>query len=54
MRANPVEIEVAHAERVSGESKYPLSKLIRLNFDLMTGFSLVPLQVFTLTGNAHR
>jgi undecaprenyl-phosphate 4-deoxy-4-formamido-L-arabinose transferase len=47
---NPVEIEVAHAERVSGESKYPLSKLIRLNFDLMTGFSLVPLQMFTLTG----
>ena len=47
---NPVEIEVAHAERVSGESKYPLSKLIRLNFDLMTGFSLVPLQLFTLSG----
>jgi len=47
---NPVEIEVAHAERKSGESKYPLSKLIRLNFDLMTGFSLVPLQMFTLTG----
>ena len=47
---NPVEIEVAHAERASGESKYPLSKLIRLNFDLMTGFSLVPLQIFTLTG----
>ena len=47
---NPVEIEVAHAERASGESKYPISKLIRLNFDLMTGFSLVPLQVFTLTG----
>jgi undecaprenyl-phosphate 4-deoxy-4-formamido-L-arabinose transferase len=47
---NPVEIEVAHAERASGESKYPLRKLIRLNFDLMTGFSLVPLQVFTLTG----
>lgn len=47
---NPVEIEVAHAERASGESKYPLSKLIRLNFDLMTGFSLVPLQLFTLSG----
>jgi undecaprenyl-phosphate 4-deoxy-4-formamido-L-arabinose transferase len=47
---NPVEIEVAHAERASGESKYPLRKLIRLNFDLMTGFSLVPLQIFTATG----
>jgi undecaprenyl-phosphate 4-deoxy-4-formamido-L-arabinose transferase len=47
---HPVEIEVKHEERAHGTSKYPLSKLIRLNFDLMTGFSLVPLQVFTLTG----
>ena len=46
----PVEIEVAHAERSAGESKYSLYKLIRLNFDLMTGFSLVPLQLFTLLG----
>src|SRR5262249_17800430 len=47
---NPVEIEVAHAERASGEAKYPLKKLIRLNFDLMTACSLVPMQVFRLTG----
>ena len=33
-----------------GESKYSLYKLIRLNFDLMTGFSLVPLQMFSLIG----
>jgi len=46
----PVEIEVEHAERALGESKYSLPKLIRLNFDLMTGFSLVPLQVFTVGG----
>ncbi|MEO6325724.1 MAG: glycosyltransferase [Thermoanaerobaculia bacterium] len=46
----PVEIEVAHAERTAGESKYSLYKLIRLNFDLMTGFSVVPLQLFTLFG----
>lgn len=46
----PVEIEVAHSERVAGESKYSLYKLIRLNFDLMTGFSVVPLQIFTLLG----
>ncbi len=46
----PVEIEVAHEERALGESKYSLFKLIRLNFDLMTGFSLVPLQLFTLFG----
>ena len=31
-------------------SKYSLRKLIRLNFDLMTGFSLVPLQMFSAAG----
>ena len=48
--ANPCEVEVAHAERAEGESKYSLYKLIRLNFDLMTGFSVVPLQLFALLG----
>ena len=46
----PVEIEVAHEERRQGESKYSLYQLIRLNFDLMTGFSLAPLQFFTVSG----
>jgi undecaprenyl-phosphate 4-deoxy-4-formamido-L-arabinose transferase len=46
----PVEIEVAHEERAAGESKYSVYKLIRLNFDLMTGFSLLPLQVFSVLG----
>ena len=46
----PVEIEVEHDERVAGESKYSLYKLIRLNFDLVTGFSVVPLQVFSFIG----
>jgi undecaprenyl-phosphate 4-deoxy-4-formamido-L-arabinose transferase len=50
--SNPTEIEVAHAERAAGESKYSLYKLIRLNFDLMTGFSVVPLQLFALFGMA--
>ncbi len=49
---NPTEIEVAHEERSAGESKYSLYKLIRLNFDLVTGFSTVPLQVFSLIGIA--
>jgi undecaprenyl-phosphate 4-deoxy-4-formamido-L-arabinose transferase len=47
---NPIEVEVEHAERVAGESKYSLYKLIRLNFDLITGFSLVPLQIFSMFG----
>jgi undecaprenyl-phosphate 4-deoxy-4-formamido-L-arabinose transferase len=49
---NPTEIEVAHEERHAGESKYSLYSLIRLNFDLMTGFSVVPLQWFSMTGIA--
>ena len=46
----PTEIIVEHEERSAGESKYSLYSLIRLNFDLVTGFSLVPLQFFSLLG----
>jgi undecaprenyl-phosphate 4-deoxy-4-formamido-L-arabinose transferase len=48
----PVEIEVAHEERFAGESKYSLYSLIKLNFDLMTGFSTAPLQIFSFVGIA--
>ena len=47
---NPTEVEVDHEERHAGESKYSLYQLIRLNFDLVTGFSVLPLQVFSLFG----
>ena len=47
---NPVEIEVSHSARTKGESKYSLFKLIRLQFDLMTAFSLFPLQMITILG----
>jgi undecaprenyl-phosphate 4-deoxy-4-formamido-L-arabinose transferase len=47
---NPGEVEVAHEERAAGESKYSLYNLVRLNFDLVTGFSLVPLQIFSMVG----
>ncbi|MES2148559.1 MAG: glycosyltransferase [Pseudomonadota bacterium] len=46
----PTEIVVEHEERSAGESKYSLYSLIRLNFDLVTGFSLVPLQMFSMLG----
>ncbi len=46
----PAEIEVAHEPRRAGESKYSLYKLIRLNFDLITGFTAVPLQLFSMLG----
>lgn len=46
----PTEIVVEHEERAAGESKYSLYSLIRLNFDLVTGFSLMPLQFFSILG----
>lgn len=46
----PTEIAVAHEARAGGASKYSLYRLIRLNFDLFTSFTLVPLQLFSLLG----
>ena len=48
----PTEVEVEHEERAAGDSKYSLYSLIRLNFDLVTGFSAMPLQLFSLSGIA--
>ncbi|WP_043909774.1 glycosyltransferase [Leptothrix ochracea] len=47
---HPTEVVVGHEERHAGISKYSLYSLIRLNFDLVTGFSVVPLQLFSLLG----
>lgn len=44
------DVEVEHAERAAGESKYGLVKLIQLQFDLTTGFSLWPLRAMTVLG----
>jgi undecaprenyl-phosphate 4-deoxy-4-formamido-L-arabinose transferase len=46
------EIEVAHDERKTGTTKYSLFKLWRLNFDLMTSFSLWPIQMISTLGVA--
>jgi undecaprenyl-phosphate 4-deoxy-4-formamido-L-arabinose transferase len=45
---NPTEVPVRHEERHAGVSNYSFYMLIRLNFDLITGFSLAPLQYFTM------
>ena len=47
---DPVEIPVRHGERDRGRSKYSPLKLMRLGFDLITGFSLLPIQMVSLTG----
>lgn len=44
------EIEVGHEERKTGKTKYSLFKLLRLNFDLMTNFSLLPIQFISMLG----
>ncbi len=37
-------------ERYAGETKYPLSKMVRFAIDAITGFSYVPLQLATTLG----
>ncbi|BDU78456.1 glycosyltransferase [Mesoterricola sediminis] len=44
------EVPVAHAERAAGDSKYGLWKLVNLQFDLLTSFSLLPLQMLSVLG----
>jgi undecaprenyl-phosphate 4-deoxy-4-formamido-L-arabinose transferase len=44
------EIEVPHRDRAQGRSKYSMVRLIRLNFDLLTGFSLLPIQAISAFG----
>jgi undecaprenyl-phosphate 4-deoxy-4-formamido-L-arabinose transferase len=46
----PTEIHVRHEDRGAGDSKYSLLQLMRLNFDLITGFSTAPMQLFSVTG----
>ena len=44
------EIDVDHAERARGASKYGLWQLLKLQLDLMTGFSFAPLRFLTAFG----
>ena len=46
--SKPAEVGVQHEERHAGISNYSFYKLVRLNFDLITGFSIAPLQYFTM------
>jgi undecaprenyl-phosphate 4-deoxy-4-formamido-L-arabinose transferase len=44
------EIRVGHAERAAGRSKYNLYRLATLSLNLITGFSLLPIQLLSLAG----
>jgi undecaprenyl-phosphate 4-deoxy-4-formamido-L-arabinose transferase len=43
---------VEHHSRAAGRSKYRFLKLITLNFDLLTGYSILPIQIVSLGGIA--
>jgi len=45
-----VEIPVGHDERQGGQSKYNLFRLAHLSLNLVTGFSLMPIQAVSLAG----
>jgi undecaprenyl-phosphate 4-deoxy-4-formamido-L-arabinose transferase len=47
---NTIEIDVAHNERASGESKYSLWKLINLQFNLLTCMTTAPLRMLSIVG----
>lgn len=44
------EIPVGHAERAAGYSKYNLLRLATLSLNLITGFSMAPIQTLSLVG----
>ena len=48
LSSNPTEVGVQHAARHAGRSNYSLWSLLRLNFDLITAFTLSPLQIYTI------
>ncbi|MBN1418530.1 MAG: glycosyltransferase [Planctomycetes bacterium] len=50
MGGRATEIEVEHAQRAQGESKYSLWRLVKLQFDLMTSFSMLPLRLCSALG----
>jgi undecaprenyl-phosphate 4-deoxy-4-formamido-L-arabinose transferase len=47
---NVTEIRVGHDERAGGRSKYNLLRLAQLSLNLVTGFSLLPIQILSITG----
>lgn len=50
--SRPTEVEVAHAARTKGDSKYSLWKLLQLHFDLVTSITTFPLRVLSVVGGA--
>lgn len=47
---HPTEIPIRHAPRHAGRSRYSVLRFMRLGFDLVTGFSLLPIQLVSVVG----
>lgn len=47
---NQIAIEYDRPKRYAGETKYRSLKLLLLSFDVITGFSIIPLRIATLMG----
>jgi len=47
---NVVEIEVGHEGRKHGTSRYNMLKLLRQCFDLVTAYTLLPIQLISISG----
>ena len=46
------EVDVAHAERFAGESRYSFIRLVNLQFDMLTGMTTSPLRLLSICGLA--
>ncbi len=46
----PTEITIGHEPRTVGRSRYSPLRFMRLGFDLVTGFSLLPIQLVSVAG----
>jgi undecaprenyl-phosphate 4-deoxy-4-formamido-L-arabinose transferase len=46
------EVDVAHAERFAGESRYSFLRLVNLQFDMLTGMTTSPLRLLSTCGLA--
>ncbi len=47
---NSIEIPIQHDHRHAGKTKYSLLKLLRQAFDLITAYTLVPIQIIGILG----
>jgi undecaprenyl-phosphate 4-deoxy-4-formamido-L-arabinose transferase len=47
---NPIDIPARHEPRIEGRSRYSLLRLMRLGYDVTTGFSMIPIQLVSLVG----